>query len=269
MPPVRQVGLPMNRVVCGDNVEVMSKWPETCIDLVVTSPPYDNLRTYGGHSWDFEGVARELFRILKVGGVIVWVVADATIDGSESGTSFRQALQFMELGLRLHDTMIWEKTGRGGNGSATCYEQNYEFCFVLSKGAPKSVNLIKDRANVIQSGWVTTNSGTGKDGKVGPSRLVKRNAFGKRTNVWKIDTQRNSSHPAPFPLKLARDHIVSWSSPENTVLDPFCGSGTTGVACAHLGRKFVGIDINEKYCDDADTRIKVAYQQAAAKSRKS
>ena len=124
MPPVRQVGLPVNRVVCGDNVAVMSKWPAGCIDLVVTSPPYDNLRTYGGHSWDFEGVARELFRIIKVGGVIVWVVADATIDGSESGTSFRQALQFMELGLRLHDTMIWEKTGTGGHGSATRYEQN-------------------------------------------------------------------------------------------------------------------------------------------------
>jgi DNA modification methylase len=269
MPPVRQVGLPVNRVVCGDNVDVMSKWQKRCIDLVVTSPPYDNLRTYGGHSWDFECVARELFRILKVGGVIVWVVADATVDGSETGTSFRQALHFMGLGMRLHDTMIWEKTGSGAIGSQLCYAQNYEFCFVVSKGTPKSVNLIKDRPNVNKSGWVNVNGGIGKNGKAASTRLVRRNAFGKRSNIWTIDPQRNSSHPAPFPLELARDHVVSWSSPEDFVLDPFCGSGTTGVACAHLGRKFIGIDINEKYCDDADTRIKAAYLQAAAKSRKS
>ena len=166
------------KIICGDNVEVMLQMPGESIDLVVTSPPYDNLRTYGGHTWDFEGVANQLWRVIKPGGVVVWVVNDATVDGSETGTSFRQALRFMEIGFRLHDTMIWEKTGSGALGSQDCYGQNFEYVFVFSKEKPKSLNLIKDRKNVIASGKVSVNGHLTPD-KQSTSRVVERNEYGK------------------------------------------------------------------------------------------
>ena len=87
----------------------MARMPDGFIDLTVTSPPYDNLRAYSGYSFDFEAVAKELYRVTKQGGVVIWVVGDATIKGSETGTSFRQALFFKEIGFNLHDTMIYAK----------------------------------------------------------------------------------------------------------------------------------------------------------------
>lgn len=246
--------LPINEIVCGDNVATMATFPDASIDLVVTSPPYDNLRTYGGHSWNFEGVANQLWRVIKPGGVVVWVVADATINGSETGTSFRQALRFMEIGFRLHDTMIWEKTGSGALGSPDCYAQNFEFAFVLSSGKPKSLNLINDRRNVITSGRVTVNSGLKAD-KSSVSRIVERKEYGKRTNVWKVAPAQKTDHPAPFPDDLARDHILSWSNEGDIVLDPFSGSGTTAKMAKHNGRRFIGIEINPEYCEIAEKRL--------------
>jgi len=256
MPKIGETGLPINRIVCGDNVEVMKTLPKECIDLVVTSPPYDNLRTYGGHSWDFKGVAEQLTRVLKPGGVIVWVVADATVDGSETLTSMRQAIHFKDVcGFRVHDTMIWEKTGSGGIGSNLCYAQNYEFSFIFSKGKPSRINLIEDRENVIKAGKVKVNGGIGKDGKSADARVVERKPVGKRTNIWRIATQKNSEHPAPFPEQLAHDHIVSWSSEGDVVLDPFSGSGTTAKMAMLANRKYIGIEVNEEYCRIAETRL--------------
>jgi site-specific DNA-methyltransferase (adenine-specific) len=144
----------------GDCLEIMRGMEANSIDLTVTSPPYDNLRTYNGFTFDFEGIARELWRVTATGGVLVWNVADATIKGSETGTSFRQVLYFKEIGFNIHDTMIWEKTGSGALGSNLCYGQNFEFMFVLSKGRPKSVHLICDRENVVKSGKVKVNAGS-------------------------------------------------------------------------------------------------------------
>ena len=152
----------------GDNVQTMRESiPDASIDLVVTSPPYDNLRTYGGHTWDFEGLAAELWRAIKPGGVVVWVVADATVDGSETGTSFRQALHFKEIGFRLADTMIWEKTGQGAVGA--WYWSNFEYMFVLAKGKPRVFNPIEDRKNVVDRGKVAT-CGAGGSPVVGRQR---------------------------------------------------------------------------------------------------
>jgi site-specific DNA-methyltransferase (adenine-specific) len=246
--------LPINKIVCGDNVATMATFPSESIDLVVTSPPYDNLRTYGGHTWDFEGVAQQLWRVIKPGGVVVWVVNDATVNGSETGTSFRQALRFMEIGFWLHDTMIWEKTGSGALGSPDCYAQNFEFAFVLSSGKPKSLNLISDRRNVITSGLVAVNSGLKAD-KSSTSRIVERKEYGKRTNVWKVAPAQRADHPAPFPDDLARDHILSWSNEGDIVLDPFSGSGTTAKMAKHNGRKYIGIEINPEYCEIAAKRL--------------
>jgi DNA modification methylase len=239
---------------CGDNVEVMQQMEAGSIDLVVTSPPYDNLRTYGGHSWDFEGVAQQLWRLIKPGGVVVWIVNDATIDGSETGTSFRQALRFMEIGFRLHDTMIWEKTCAGALGSVHCYLQNFEFMFVLSRGDIGTTNLIEDRANIRQQGSNTTNAGLTAD-KQARTRTIELKPFGKRTNIWKINPV-HSEHPAPFPEALARDHILSWSNEGDTVLDPFSGSGTTIKMARLMGRRGVGIEINPEYCAIAVERLR-------------
>lgn len=241
-------------LMLGDNINLLASVQSETVDLTVTSPPYDDLRTYTGFSFDFEGLAKELFRVTKPGGVVVWNVADATKNGSESGTSFRQVLYFMQIGFNLHDTMIWEKTGSGALGSNLCYAQNFEYMFVLSKGRPKSINLICDRENVIKSGKVTVNGALTPD-KNFKNRVVDRKPFGKRTNVWRIQPQQKSEHPAPFPEQLAKDHILSWSNPGDMVLDPFMGSGTTGFMAREIGRNFMGMELSPKYFAIAWDRI--------------
>lgn len=252
--------LPLDRIICGDNCEVMRTLPDACIDLVVTSPPYDNLRTYSaGKSmsdlWDFEGVAQQLWRVIKPGGVVVWVVNDATVDGSETGTSFRQALRFMEIGFRLHDTMIWLKDGGGAIGSNLCYTQNYEFMFVLSKGQPNAVNLIRDRKNFSAG---QDKSGVGRRNADGSHKIEKRKLcaeYTKRNNWWPDNQVSTSNHPAPFPESLARDHILSWSNEGDIVLDPFSGSGTTAKMAKHNGRRFIGIEVNHEYVEISQQRL--------------
>ena len=240
-------------------LEAMAGFADGSIDLVVTSPPYDNLRTYNDMPpftfATFQPIASELARVLKPGGVIVWNVNDATINGSETGSSFRQALYFKdECGLNLHDTMIWEKSGSGALGSTLCYAQNFEYMFVLSKGRPNAINLIEDRPNVVPAGRVAVNAAL-KDGVSTKTRIVERKATGKRTNIWKINPQQRTDHPAPFPIDIARDHIVSWSNPGDLVFDPFMGSGTTAIAAERSGRRWTGIERDEGYYNQALARI--------------
>lgn len=245
----------LDSIVLGDNVATMRQLPDECIDLTVTSPPYDNLRTYGGHAWDFEGVARELFRVTKKGGVVVWVVADATIDGSETGTSFRQALFFMTTGFKLHDTMIWVKDGGGAIGSNFCYTQNTEYVFVFSKDKPKTVNLIRDKKNLSAG---KDKSGVGRRNVDGTHKIEKRKLcadFSVRNNWWLIAPERGE-HPAVFPEKLAGDHITTWSNEGDTVLDPFSGSGTTCTIAQKLGRRFIGIEIEPAYVEMSNERMR-------------
>lgn len=247
--------LELDKIHCGDNVELLAQLPDVCVDFVVTSPPYDNLRTYGGHSWDFESVAQGLTRVLKPGGVIVWVVGDATVNGSETLTSMRQAIYFKDVcGLNVHDTMIWAKDGGGAIGSQLCYTQNTEYVFVLSKGKPKTVNLIRDKKN-FSSGQ--DKSGVGRRNSDGTHKIEERKLcadFSVRNNWWIIAPERGD-HPAVFPEKLARDHIISWSNPRDLVLDPFSGSGTTAKAAKELGRKFLGFEINPDYCAISEKRL--------------
>jgi site-specific DNA-methyltransferase (adenine-specific) len=246
----------------GDCLEVMKSLPEASIDLTVTSPPYDNLRTYNGYSFDFEGIAKELYRVTKDGGVVVWVVADATINGSETGTSFKQALHFKDIGFNLHDTMIWKKPNFA-NPSSNRYHQTFEYMFVLSKGKPKTFNSIKDRKNIYAGnlGSVGENTSTQVDGtkKIRERKVIAE--YGQRHNVWEMNTSGQESmgkvieHPATFPEKLAKDHILSWSNEGDTVLDCFLGSGTTGKVAKQLGRQFIGIEISPNYLEIAKKRI--------------
>lgn len=242
----------------GDCLEVLKTIPDKTIDLTVTSPPYDNLRTYNGYSFNFEGIAKELYRVTKDGGVMVWVVGDATINGSETGTSFRQALYFKEIGFNLHDTMIYLKDQLAFPDTNRYYNA-FEYMFVLSKGKPKTINLIQDKPNKSfgrkisgksrqSNGEFTFRSKTGE--------LCKE--FGVRWNYWLFYNQKRgleTKHPAIFPLELAKDHIISWSNQGDTVLDCFLGSGTTGLAAKQLGRKFIGIEISQEYLNIAKERI--------------
>lgn len=254
--------LKLNEIYCGDNIELIKQLDDNSIDLTVTSPPYDNLRTYKGYTFNFETLAHELFRVTKQGGVVVWVVGDATINGSETGTSFRQALFFMECGFNLHDTMIYQKTGAGAVGSNKCYIQNFEYMFVFSKGAIKTTNLIYDRDNVKICTTISNGSRINNNADTERKyRTITTKEKGRRFNVWTIE-QRNhqdrfrKQHPAPFPEQLAEDHIVSWSNPGDIVFDPFMGSGTTAKMALKNGRNFIGFEISQEYVDIANERIK-------------
>lgn len=241
-------------LVCGDCVDLMKAMPNAVIDLTVTSPPYDNLRTYNGYCFRFEEVAQELYRVTKQGGVVVWNVNDATIDGSETCTSFRQALYFKECGFNLHDTMIWVKDGGGAIGSNLCYTQNFEYMFVFSKGKPKTVNLLRDKPNLSAG---KNKSGIGRRAVTGEHKIEQRKPsadMSKRNNWWYIHPQRGD-HPAVFPEDLAMDHILSWSIPGDLVFDPFTGSGTTGKMAIANGRRFIGSEISNDYLKIAERRI--------------
>lgn len=238
----------LDAVHCGDNCQGMMQLPDGCIDLVVTSPPYDDLRTYGGHSWDFYGVAWNLARVLKPGGVIVWVVADATKGGSETGSSMEQALHFKRLGLDLHDTMVYQTSKPPINDNR--YQAAWEYMFVLSRGKPKSWNPIKEKA--VYAGKNVGNGATywSADGTKKPRHHVNAVAEMRvRENVWRIVSRPGVGHPAVFPEQIASDHIMSWSNKGDIVLDPFMGSGTTAKAAQELGRHYIGFEINPEYVE--------------------
>jgi DNA modification methylase len=251
--------IPFNENRNEDCLETMANMPNDYLDLTITSPPYDDMRTYNGYCFDFESVAKELFRVTKNGGVIVWVVNDKTSKGTESLTSFRQALYFRECGFNV-ETMIWEKTGSGCLGSNKFYGQNFEYMFIFTKGMPITTNLICDRPNKVKSGKVKVNGGLDKSGK-GKNRVVERKPFGKRNNIWRFDTQKNSEHPAPFPEQLVNDHILSWTNENDLVYDPFMGSGTTAKMSILNNRNWIGSEISYEYCEIIEERVKKALEE--------
>lgn len=246
----------------GDAKDILKNIENNSIDFILTSPPYDNLRDYKGFSFSFKEIAQELFRILKNGGVMVWIVGDSVINGSESLSSFYQAIYFKEIGFKIHDTMIYQKNNFS-NPSKTRYHQIFEYMFVVSKGNPKTFNPIIDRKN-IYAGYTSLGENTTRkrDGSFTKQKKRVIKEFGMRYNIWKGNTSgqenmcKSIKHPATFPLWLARDHIKSWSNEGDIVLDPFMGSGTTGVACKELNRKFIGCEVEESYLEMAKERIK-------------
>ena len=250
------------KLIQGDCLEKMQELQDSSIDLTVTSPPYDNLRTYNGnnelwgeHVW--RDVIAELYRVTKDGGVVVWVVADATIKGSETGTSFKQALHAMDCGFRLHDTMIWGKPNpipRTHNR----YEQAFEYMFVLAKGKPATWSPVKVPSKMAGKPRTGTMQHDASGVRATKHKGGVTAALKVPGNVRLAAGESKTSHPAPFPEKLAHDHIISWSNPGDTVLDPFMGSGTTGVACVNTGRKFIGIERDPDYFEIARSRIEQA-----------
>jgi DNA modification methylase len=253
----------INKIYNENCLETMAKMPDNFIDLTVTSPPYDNLREYKGYSFAFEEIAKELFRITKQGGVLVWIVGDGHEKGGETLTSFRQALFFKEIGFIVHDTIIYKKNNFSVPFSDK-YHQTFEYCFVLSKGKKKTFNPIYDRKNkkAGQSGGIQ--SITEKDGTRSKRSAKIITDYGKRHNVWEYDTGMYLStkdkyafnHPAIFPEQLANDHIISWSNENDLIYDCFMGSGTTAKMAILNNRKYIGSEISEEYCKIIENRIK-------------
>jgi site-specific DNA-methyltransferase (adenine-specific) len=248
------MALELNKIYAEDCLITMSRMSDETVDLTVTSPPYDNLRSYNGYSFDFQSVANELFRITKQGGVVVWIVGDATVKGSETGTSFQQALYFKKIGFNLHDTMIWEKTGRLPTQDR--YYAVFEYMFVFSKGKPKSMNFICDHKTVNGGKIQRRDSTINKGGNKKSSGTFTRKEYSRRPNIWKIHVGKNlTSHPAIFPEQLAQDHIISWSDKEDLVYDPFLGSGTTAKMAFLNNRNFIGSEISNDYVSIARERL--------------
>ncbi len=253
----------LNKIYNMDCLEGLRMLDDNCIDLTVTSPPYDDLRTYNGYSWDFESIAKELYRVTKEGGVVVWVVGDKTINGSETGTSFKQALFFKEIGFNLHDTMIYAKENWIPL-THNRYEQQFEYMFVFSKGKPKTFNPLT--IPTIHNGKLITRS----QDNHGENKSVRDRKYSKitskekrRPNIWtyKIGTNCTTKdkvafkHPAIFPEQLAHDHIISWSNDGDVVMDIFMGSGTTAKMCKLTNRNYIGFEISKEYCDIAEERL--------------
>lgn len=252
----------LDAIVEGDCTEILKNFDADSVDMVLTSPPYDALRNYKGYQFPFDLIASELCRVLKPGGVIVWVVADATIEGSETGTSFKQALHFRELGLNLHDTMIFRKRNPIPQIYRRRYTNEFEFMFVFSKGAVRVHNPIM--VDCLHAGLelnTTTYKNYSKNDQV-RSKLANPVKDKKlKGNIWEYvvgknkEDQEAKDHPAPFPCELARDHILSWSNEGDLVLDPMCGSGTTCKVARELNRQFIGIEIGAQYVELARRRV--------------
>lgn len=244
----------------GNCIDVMKTFPDEIADMIITSPPYDNLRDYNGYSFDFEGVAKEISRILKNGRSLVWIVNDAKIDGSETLSSFKQAIFFVEeCGLKLNDTMIWNKgTFTAVGALRRQYAPAFEYMFVFTKGDLNCFNPIKDKPNRHFGGKSCVSNRLSNGEVKKKSKRVTIGEYGQRLNVWDMPAEKTGSakwHPARFPVSLVEDHIRSWSNKDDTILDPFMGSGTTAIAAEKTGRKWIGIEISEDYTRKAQKRI--------------
>lgn len=264
MPVQNQViNTPINRKKRGffvmDCIEFMQSMDESCIDLTVTSPPYDNLRDYKGYSFNFEEIAKNLYRVTKNGGVVVWVVGDK-INGGRSLTSFKQGLFFKEVGFQMHDIMIYQKKNTPFMRS-NAYTNCFEFMFILSKGKPKTFNPLKEQT--VRNGYEMLTHNKKSDG-INKKVLKALKKEKTKNNIWRYAVGMGGTtsdkiafkHPAVFPERLAEEHILSWSNKEDLIFDPMCGSGTTGKMALKHAREFIGVDISKDYIDIAKERIK-------------
>lgn len=270
----------VNQIICGDCVEVLSTFPDEFVDITISSPPYGKIRDYAnGNSYNFLLLAEQLYRVVKEGGLVAWIRNDTVEDGSKTGDTFKQTIEFMNVGFNLYDVLIWEKSGVSypANGR---YTGIHEYIILLSKGKPKVFNPIKDVPKLWEGSWgkLTTrnqdgsltyqnleNEGKAKSGRDDTGKY----GYKQRTTIWKINNgfgfntkdEIAKEHPAIFPETLCHDIIVSWSNEGDLVLDPFCGSGTTLKMAKILNRNYIGIDISQRYCDISKQRVDNTEQQ--------
>lgn len=255
----------INKIHTENCLDTMARMDDNFIDLVVTSPPYDNLRDYKGYVFDFEPIARELFRVIKYGGVVVWVINDETKNFCESLNSFKQAIFFKEIvGFNLLDTMIYSKKNYApAYPTMRRYAQVCEYMFIFSKGKPNSFNPIQ-----VKKVRYKTEKGCGmrqKDGTITDTKeIVPTRDTKDANNLWIYPTDKTKDakdHPAVFPEKLAKDHILSWSNKNDLIYDPFMGSGTTAKMAILQKRNFIGSEISKEYTELANKRIQPYLEQ--------
>jgi site-specific DNA-methyltransferase (adenine-specific) len=257
----------LNEIYVCDCVEFMQAMEPGYVDLTVTSPPYDNLRNYNGYAFDFENIAKGLYRVTKEGGIVVWVVGDRIKNGDRSLTSFKQAIYFQEIGFKVHDVMIYRKKNTPFMRS-NAYTNCYEFMFVFSKGSVNTFNPIQ--VNTVRQGKEMMPFNKGQDG-VNKKVLKELKPKKTKVNIWEYavglggttSDREAFKHPAVYPERLARDHILSWTNPGDIVFDPMCGSGTTCKMAKKLNRKYIGCDISEEYVELAKYRIKKYIPQSS------
>jgi site-specific DNA-methyltransferase (adenine-specific) len=246
----------INKIHNENCLDTMAKMPDNFIDLTVTSPPYDDQRKYNGYCFDFENVAKELFRVTKQGGVVVWNVNDKRINGSKNLTSFKQAIKFNELGFNIHDIMIWRKPNPMPFIKKDCYTPSFEFMFILSKGNPKTFNAIMEDCKYAGQILKTHTKNPESIRKKNVDKATKDKKI--KSNVWDfIVAGTNYGHPAIFPEQLANDHIISWSNEKDIVYDCFAGSGTTAKMSIINNRKWIVSEISAEYCDIIKERINI------------
>jgi DNA modification methylase len=259
-----------NKIYLEDNLDTLSKTPKDYYDMVITSPPYDGIRKYNGFVFDIDKLTTELYRTIKHGGVIVWVVNDQVVKGSETGTSFKQVLKFMDAGFLLHDTMIYEKNSSSYPASAKSnrYTQIFEYMFILSKGKPKTTNLICDKPNkwAGHTNWGKNTKRIGDNEQlVDVGNIKPVPDFSPRNNIWRYvngggfasKDKIAHKHPAIFPEELVKDHLISWSNEGDLIYDPFIGSGTVAKMCILLKRDYIGSEISEEYVNICNERIEI------------
>jgi site-specific DNA-methyltransferase (adenine-specific) len=255
------VNISENNIYNYNCVEGMKFMPENYIDLVVTSPPYDNLRDYNGYEFDYKKIAEGLFRVIKKGGVVIWVVADRTIKGNRTLTSFKHALAFQEVGFNVHDVMIYKKKNTPFMRS-NAYTNCFEYMFVFAKGSPKTFNPIK--VPTVRNGFEKMPINKKADG-VNNKVIGKLNEMKTKDNIWEYAVGAGGStndkiafqHTAIFPEKLSLDHILSWSNENDLVFDPMCGSGTVCKIAMQNNRNYIGMDISKEYVELSKKRVQM------------
>ncbi len=253
----------------------MNKMPNNFIDCTITSPPYDDIRNYNkkieglsdefnGYSFPFEDIAKELYRVTKKGGIVVWVVNDATHNGSETLNSFRQALFFKEIGFKIHDTMIYRKLNPMPNAGKR-YQQMFEYMFILSKGSPKTTNIsLRERSNKCNDKrtYRKKKFSRNQDGEFNENEYFVKEMV-PDYNIWDFyvgggNTTKDEiafEHPAIFPEELVKRHIDSWTNVGDLIYDPFMGSGTTSKMCILSDRNYIGSELSKEYCDIEKKRL--------------
>ena len=253
----------INSIICGDSAEVLKNFPDNSIDMVVTSPPYDGLRDYNGFSLDLHKIGKEIYRVLKDGGIAVMVIQDATKDFAKSLTSFRTIVDWCDnVGFRLFETVIYHKNGTEGAWWKQRFRVDHEYMPIFMKGKkPQYFNKEPLKIPSKHGGKVMSGSGNRRtDGTL--SETVRRpiNTMKCRGTVWDYlmagdKNPLKRKHPAVFPDKIPYDCIQCFCPEGGLVLDPFIGCGSTAVMAKVLGRNYIGIDISREYCDLAEERI--------------
>ena len=247
-----------------DCVEGIKKLPDESIDLMITSPPYDGIRKYNGFNYDLHATGKEIYRVLKDGGIAVMVIQDQTKNFGKTLTSFKMIIDWCDnIGFKLFETVIYKKHGGEGAWWTKRFRVDHEYMPIFLKGErPQYFNKEHLKIPSKHGGKTMTGCATRlTNGKTLKSKKVTINLMKCRGTLWNYTTCGDGSrlkhqHPATFPNKIPFDFIECFCPKKGVVIDPFIGSGTTALAAIELERNYIGFDISKEYCDLAKKRIK-------------